>query len=90
MEETLLLCGAVILAVRVAVLLRLLSSIRVASDESVALQRRVSVLEQRTHALERAQGQSWEDVSDARFREVILHAPQQSCPRFRRRLPQTN
>ncbi len=74
-RETLLLCALVILAVGVAVFLRLCRSFREASDESAALQRRVSALEQRTHALERAQGQTWEDVRDARFREEVPAHP---------------
>ncbi len=75
MEETLLLCALVILAVGVAVFLRLRRSFREASEETAALQRRVCALEQRTHALERAQGQTWEDVGDARFREEIPARP---------------
>ena len=71
MEETLLLCALVILAVGVAVFLRLGRSIREASDEIAALQAKVAALEQRTHALERAQVQTSEDVSDPRLREEI-------------------
>lgn len=57
MEETLLLYAPLLLAVGVAVFLRLRRSFREASEESAALQRRVSALEQRTHELERAQAQ---------------------------------
>jgi hypothetical protein len=75
MEETLLLFAPVILAVGVAVFLRLRRSFREASDEIAALQKRVSALEQRTHRLERSQRHSWENLSDPRFREEIPVRP---------------
>ena len=69
MEETLISFIPAILAVAVAVFLRLRRSIREASDEAVALQKRVAALEQRTVQLERAQWQAEARTCNVRFRE---------------------
>ena len=54
MEETLLAFAPAILAVAVAVFLRVRRSTKEASDETTALQKRVTALEQRIRELERA------------------------------------
>lgn len=69
MEETLISLIPAILAVGVAVFLRLRRSIREASDEAEALQKRVVALEQRTVQLERAQWQAESRACNVRLRE---------------------
>jgi hypothetical protein len=80
MRETLLLYVPVILAVGVAVFLRLRRSFREASDEIAALQRRVSALEQRTHELELTKSQARESMGDAPFCEEIPAHPAKQLP----------
>ena len=70
MEETLLGFAPAILAVAVAVFLRVRRSIKEASDETVALRRRVNILEQRTRELESAQRQAEERARNVRLREA--------------------
>ena len=62
MEETLLAYLPAILAVGIAVMLRLRKSRRKALDEIAALQKRLAALEQRTLELERSQKQYREQV----------------------------
>lgn len=58
MKETLLAYFPAILAVVLAVVLRLLRSRKIASDQIAALQKKLAALEQRTLELERAQKQT--------------------------------
>src|SRR5215510_2408350 len=70
MEEMLLSIAPAILAVAVAVFLRMRRSIREASDEATALQKRVTTLEQRIRELEWAQTQAKERTCNVRLREA--------------------
>ncbi len=75
MEETLLALAPAILAVAVAVFLRMRRSIKEASDETAALQKRVTTLEQRIRELEREQTQAKEETRNVRFREAAPVRP---------------
>src|SRR5215470_3651901 len=75
MEEVLLALAPAVLAVAVAVFLHLRRSVREASDETAALQKRVATLEQRTRELERAQKQAEARARKVRFREAALARP---------------
>jgi len=75
MEETLLGFAPAILAVAVAVFLRVRRSITEASDETAALRRRVTLLERRTHELESAQRQAEERARNVRLREAAPVRP---------------
>lgn len=75
MEETLLAFAPGILAVAVAVFLRMRRSIKEASDETTALQKRVTTLEWRIRELECAQKQAKEGARNFRFREAAPGRP---------------
>jgi len=75
MDETLLALAPALLAVAVAVFLRLRRIIKEATDEAAGLQKRVVALEQRTLELERAQRQAEERARNVRFREAALARP---------------
>ena len=75
MEETLLAFALAILVVAVAVFLRLRRSIKEASDETTALQKRVATFEQRIRELEWAQAQAKESARNVRVREVAPVRP---------------
>src|SRR5215475_10677279 len=70
MEEALLAFAPAILAMAVAVYLRMRRSIKEASDETTALQKRVTTLERRIRELEREQTQAKERAHIVRFREA--------------------
>jgi len=74
-EETLLAFAPAILAVALAVFLRVCRSIKEASDETTALQKRVTTLEQRIRELEREQTQAKEEARNVRFREAAAMRP---------------
>ena len=75
MEEMLLSLAPAILAVAVGVFLRMRRSIREASDEATALQKRVTTLEQRIRELEWAQTQAKERARNVRFGEAAPARP---------------
>jgi|SRR6516225_2177450 hypothetical protein len=75
MEETLLAFALAILVVAVAVFLRLRRSIKEASEETTALQKRVATFEQRIRELEWAQAQAKESARNLRVREVAPVRP---------------
>lgn len=75
MEETLLAFAPAILAVAVAVFLRVRRSIKEASDETTTLQKKVTTLEQRIRELEWAQTQGKERERNVRFREAAPVRP---------------
>jgi|SRR5215475_2641969 len=75
MEESLLALVPAILAVAVAVFLRMRRSIKEATDETTALQKRVTTLEQRIRELERQQTQAKERTRNVRFREATAMRP---------------
>jgi len=75
MEETLLALAPAILAVAVAVFLSMRRSIGEASDETTALQKRVTTLEQRIRELEWEQTQAKEEARDVRFCEAAAMRP---------------
>ena len=76
MEETLLEFGPAILAVAVAVFLRMRTSRREACEEIAALQKKVATLEQRTRQLEQEQGRNGDGASDVPFPQRVLEYPQ--------------
>ena len=75
MEETLLAFALTILALAVAVFPRMRRSIKEASDETTALQKRVTTLEQRIRELEWTQTQAKESARNVRFREAAPERP---------------
>src|SRR5215475_15344305 len=75
MEETLLASAPAILAVAVAVFLRMRRSIKEASDETTALQKRVIILQQRIRELEWAQTQAKERALNVPFPEAAPVRP---------------